>query len=210
MIKVKNALVNSPNYIGYNKTVSPATVVKSRLAGCFVPDGYQSDFITHGNSVDVFRISEHAGATDCSRFQYTCRDGALSASREASCRVTKASFDCKRDGSNNGCQKTVSCPSSKRIVGAIAACNLEYGTVSSGDLAKVPVHTIKVVKTSDNAAQGLCAIGHNGLRENNSLHTGQRMITGINGQQRVTVSCKEHDKNGGDCHIKGTLYCSND
>jgi hypothetical protein len=41
----------------------------------------------------------------------------------------------------------------------------------------------------------------------NKLQSGQKEITNIKGFPSVGVGCQEHDKNGGDCHIKGVLYC---
>jgi parallel beta-helix repeat protein len=210
MIKTRNPAVNSPNYIGYNQTVTAETVVNNRRAGCFVPDGYQKDFILHGESVDVFKIRDVNGQATCDGYKYFCNDGDLRSFPTfptSPCEVSKASFDCPVTGNNDGCQKVASCPTGERIVGAVAACNLEYGTISDGILATVPVNTIKVIRESDHVSEGLCFVGRNNLQDGNSLQIGQRTITGINGQPSVRVSCKEHDENGGDCHIKGTLYC---
>jgi hypothetical protein len=33
------------------------------------------------------------------------------------------------------------------------------------------------------------------------------LITGITGRSSVVVACREHDQNGGDCQIRGNLYC---
>ena len=194
MIRSKNWENNSPNYIGYNETVN--TELKS-LAGCYVSaNGYQRDFILHGESADVLEIRN--GEPTCNK--YTCTDGDLSHSNQPSCKVSKSGFDCQVSHNNGGCQKTVYCPSGQRIIGATAACNLEYGPVSDAILG-VPTNTIRVIRASDRVSDGSCSVG------GNSVQSGEKTISGIDGLDRVQVGCKEHDENGGDCHITGILYC---
>jgi parallel beta-helix repeat protein len=195
MIKTKNPAVNSPNYIDHNQMV---TAERKRPAGCYVVNGYKN-FILHGQSIDVFKNSK--GEPTCTGPKYTCNNGDLIRSAAPNCRVTKVSFDCQVSGNNNGCKKNISCPSGRKIVGARAACNLEYGTISGSQLAAVPANKIKVIRTSDRVSDGRCYVG------GNSLKSGQKTISGIIGRRSVSVGCKEHDKNGGDCHIKGILYC---
>ncbi|MCP3889377.1 MAG: hypothetical protein GY781_13340 [Gammaproteobacteria bacterium] len=111
-------------------------------------------------------------------------------------------WECRVEGSNDGCKKTIKAPSGKKIVGVTAACNLEYGAVSNSELASVPANTIKVVKKSDRRwfrPNGYCYVG------NTKIYSGKKTIEGINGIKQVLVGCFEHDKNGGDCHIRGTL-----
>jgi hypothetical protein len=192
MIKSKNWKNNSPNYIAYNETVTTET---KRLAGCYVsPNLYERDFVLHGESFYVLEIRNSEPAC----YQYTCTDGDLSYS---SCNASKSSFDCHVSESNSGCHKIVYCPSGQKIIGATAACNLEYGTISDEVLATVPTNTIRVIKASDHVSDGSCYVG------GNSLQSGEKTIIGIDGLDRVSVGCKEHDRNGGDCHIKGILYC---
>jgi hypothetical protein len=54
--------VNTPNYIGHNETVASA---RSRPAGCYVGSGHETDFVLHGETLDI------QGTT------YTCDDGGL-------------------------------------------------------------------------------------------------------------------------------------
>jgi hypothetical protein len=119
----------------------------------------------------------------------------------SSCKVSQLNFDCQVTANNSGCQRTVDCPLGQKIIGATAACNLEYGTISDGELASLPTNHIKVIRASDHASEGSCWVG------SNSLQSRETPISGIDGLDRVTVGCKEHDENGGDCHIKGILYC---
>lgn len=64
---------DSPNYIKYNTTV---TTPIARLAGCYVPNGYFTDFIVHGESIEVFR---HSNGESYTGGPYTCYDGRLTA-----------------------------------------------------------------------------------------------------------------------------------
>jgi hypothetical protein len=192
MIKTRNPAINSPNYVDHNDTV---TVSVSRSAGCYVEGGYK-DFVLDSESIDVFA---GAGAEASCRVE-TCDDGMLRPSR-AECTSTRVMFDCQVKGDNAGCRKTASCPSQKRIVGAAAACNLEYGSVSDDALQAVSPGRIKVLKASDKVSDGICNI------HSTSLRSGEKKITDLAGLTRVAVGFKEHDKNRGDCHIKGRLYC---
>ena len=111
------------------------------------------------------------------------------------------SFDCRVAGNNDGCNARAAYREGKTVVAAVAACNLEYGTVSERELARVFRDTIRVVRASDRVSAGECRVG------DNSVSSGAVSIHGVNGSSAVSVGCKEHDNNGGDCHIKGTLHC---
>lgn len=134
----------------------------------------------------------------------------------SSCRTRRVDMDCRVAGNNDGCRRTVSCPTGTKIVGALAACNLESGSVTDEELRKVPAHLIHVTRLSDYVPSGSCFVGDNsvtGLLA--SPQTGfvipqrsvQSAIRGIAGRTQVTVGCNEYDDNGGDCDIRGWLYC---
>ena len=195
-VRTRNRKVNSPNYIDHNQIVTPQTVVKNRRAGCYLPDA-SPNFLFDGRSLDTLKDSGNKACLT----QSSCTDGELSRSNASDCRVQKVGFNCQVSGNNNGCQKTVACPSGKKLVGAKAACNLEFGTVSSNALQPILPNLIKVLKASDKVSAGSCHVGGNKLR------SGQKEITINKSSRTVAVGCKEHDKNGGDCHIKGNLYC---
>jgi hypothetical protein len=114
--------------------------------------------------------------------------------------VGYADFECQASGSNSGCQRTVFSPAGKTIIGAKAACNLEFGTVSGADLNGVSANVVKVLRASDNVSEGSCTLG------STSIRSGQAAVSGINGLTRLSFGCRENDSNGGDCHIKGKLY----
>lgn len=110
-------------------------------------------------------------------------------------------IDCRVSGSNDGCETTVSCPQGMRIRGATAACNLEFGAVTDQQLSKLPDDVVAVLRSSDHVEEGRCWVGATSLDE------GQASVTGIEDQSSVDLGCQEHDKNGGDCQIRGLLRC---
>ncbi|MCL1127556.1 hypothetical protein [Shewanella surugensis] len=109
-------------------------------------------------------------------------------------------FDCLIYGNSSGCYKYITCPSNKVNASVKAACNLEYGTVSSSD---VPLWGhIDVIRQSDNTSSSECYVNGVSINtENRHTHVG-----GSYGNATY-VGCKEQDNNGGDCHIKGQQIC---
>lgn len=110
-------------------------------------------------------------------------------------------FDCLIYGSSGGCFKYIACSDANKVSASVkAACNLEYGTVASSDL---PLWGhIDVIKQSDSTSNSQCYV--NGVvvnTENKHTHVG-----GSYGNATY-IGCKEYDKNGGDCHIKGQQIC---
>lgn len=192
-VKTNRPEVNSPNYIAHNQTVTSRI---SRRAGCWVPTAFQRDFILHGQTIEAVVTS--GGSPRC--VVQRCNDGVLS--NAGTCSMVTRSFECHAEGDDAGCSTTARCPAgSTEIIGATAACNLEYGTVSSAQLAGVSPGQVAVLRESDDAAQGQCRVGSTTVQRRRSPARG--------GSGRVTTqaSCREHDKNGGDCHVRGTLYC---
>lgn len=191
-----NTKINHSNLVKYNTIVSRE--VKT-LAGCYIPNGVKQ-FLLHGQSIDVFK--NRRGQPACNGLKKTCNNGTLKTSRVSNCSLTKINFNCKVEGNSRGCRKRVYCNSNKKIIGAVAACNLEYGSVSNAQLTGMPVNTIKVVKESDKRKYSDCFVG------GNHVNRGRAKINIVNNAKSVIIGCKEHDKNGGDCHIKGQLYCA--
>ena len=110
-------------------------------------------------------------------------------------------IECAASGNNDGCETTVSCPEGTTIRGARAACNLEWGSVTDRRLSKVPDGVIEVVKPSDHAEEGSCWVG------STTLGVDRATIRGVAKRTSVNVGCQEHDENGGDCQIRGSLRC---
>jgi hypothetical protein len=187
---------NSPNYIQYNQTV---TAEIDRRAGCYVANGYKN-FILDGERIDVFKTS--GGVPVCSSLGYECNDGELEPYTTSGCTVERTVFDCQVSGNNAGCSRTASCPAGRRIVAAVGACNLEAsGSVTDTLLGGVDVGFLSVLRASDDVSSGRCWIG------STSIRSGSTQIATPFGASSTSVGCDEHDENGGDCHIRGALYC---
>ena len=197
MIRVGHPEVNTPNFLDHNDTVKKKI---ERAAGCFVSNGYPN-FILDGQFTNAFHNAN--GDAICTDFRSTCHDGVLSQTSDATCQanpVGQMDFGCNAAGNNSGCQKTFSVPRGKKIVGAKAACNLEFGTISSANVDAVPANVVTVLRASDDASDGRCTVGGTSIRRSMAA------ISGINGLNSVSVGCREQDANGGDCSIKARLY----
>lgn len=113
----------------------------------------------------------------------------------------EVAIECGVRGSNDGCANTVSCPSGTTIRSARAACNLEHGPVADEQLAGVEPGYVEVVRRSDHVEEGRCWVG------GNLVERGRVALADVVGQKGVSVGCQEHDRNGGDCQIRGSLSC---
>jgi hypothetical protein len=132
----------------------------------------------------------------------TCRDGEVIHELDLDCRVTEVPFECQAIGDDGGCEGVALCPAGGTLVGAKAACNLEYGTVDDATLDGLPVQRLSVVRASDEVEDGLCRLGDDAVSRNQDvLHPFDGDSSG------VEFGCSEHDANGGDCHVKGVAYC---
>jgi hypothetical protein len=193
---VGQAQVNTPNFIKENELVRQAV---PRRAGCFVDKGYP-DFLRDGQFVNVFHNDE--GEPFCTGFRYTCRDGELARSADASCRarpITSTRAQCVASASNKGCRNVVTAPRGTTLIGFKAACNLEFGEVSPADVDQVPANLVKVLRASDKTSDGRCTFG------GTTVSTGETAVGGILGRDSVSFGCGENDANGGDCQIKVRL-----
>ena len=141
-----------------------------------------------------------------------------------SCRTRLVPIDCQVIGNNSGCERTLYCPAGTKAVGAVAACDLEDASVTDAELATVPPNMIHVAKLSDHVPSGSCHVAGNTIigrivkqSPSDLLYPAQppyvpenavqSPIRGITGRTQVSVGCKEFDENGGDCQIRGRLYC---
>jgi hypothetical protein len=115
--------------------------------------------------------------------------------------VQAVEIDCRVSASNDGCETVVRCPAGTTVVRAKAACNLEYGAVTDAQLAGVPGSSLMVVVPSDHVEEGSCWV------HQTRVNDGHERIEGVARLTQVSAGCQEHDKNGGDCHIRGTLLC---
>ena len=110
-------------------------------------------------------------------------------------------IECAVSKSNDGCETTASCPTGTTIRGISAACNLEWGSVTNQQLSKVPDDTIEVIRPSDHVDEGTCWVA------STKISTGRATVGDIANRTNVKLGCQEHDKNGGDCQIRGLLSC---
>jgi len=110
-------------------------------------------------------------------------------------------IDCGVTSSNDGCEKSIGCPPGMKIWGARAACNLEHGAVTEDQLEGVEQGYLVVVRLSDHVEEGRCWLG------DSSVASGRAATRDVVGQTRISIGCQEHDENGGDCQIRGSLYC---
>jgi hypothetical protein len=235
MIRSTNWVNNEMNRVDRNQTVTAAQAKWPRpAAGCYVRGGIK-EFILNGETTDKFMADD--GTPSCARV--TCVDGELRPAPQAAsfevapsgiatrsttpvsnvCNVRQVPINCPINGDDRGCHQTVFCPAGTKVVGAVAACNLEYGTVSDAELAMVPPNLLHVATFSDHLEDGSCYVGNNAVVGEIAFSSGfpiepyipesavQSPIRGIVGLDRVAVGCQEHDKNGGDCQVRGSLYC---
>lgn len=114
---------------------------------------------------------------------------------------TLVPISCSVVSDNAGCSTTASCPAGKHIAGARAACNLEFGAVTSVQIGQLPRDRLRVVRASDVVADGRCSLG--GV----TISSGERSITSLHGRKSLTAACREHHKNHGESHIRGELVC---
>ena len=87
------------------------------------------------------------------------------------------------------------------MIGATAACNLERTAVGADDLNDVPAGKLKVIEQSDNVSEGSCYVG------TRAISSGEAQVRGTPNRRSAPLGCQEHDQNGGDCRIKGRIYC---
>jgi len=111
------------------------------------------------------------------------------------------SFSCSTKNNNYGCQKFINCPVGQSVVTVKAACNLESGRVQKSQLGQVGWNSLRVVRPSDHIRQGVCSIGEIDISQ------GQADLSFLRNYKRFYIACKEYDKNGGDCEIRGRAVC---
>ncbi|MCF6239197.1 MAG: right-handed parallel beta-helix repeat-containing protein, partial [Candidatus Marinimicrobia bacterium] len=112
------------------------------------------------------------------------------------------------ESNNAGDSHTLGCPGG-RLIGIQAACNLEFGKASDSERRRVLLNRVKVVRKSDHKDDGRCRADGTNIKD------GQRLILpwllnhydGETVANEISYECKEHDKNGGDCHVNIRHYC---
>lgn len=115
--------------------------------------------------------------------------------------LQEVSIDCRVRANDDGCEAQVRCPSGAKLRGAKVACNLEHGAVTDEQLANVPGGYLEVVRPSDRVDEGECWLGED------RSESGLVLVTKALGATELVAGCREHDRNGGDCHVRGVVYC---
>ncbi|MBS2011934.1 MAG: hypothetical protein JST00_03515 [Deltaproteobacteria bacterium] len=111
-------------------------------------------------------------------------------------------FSCATSGTNAACQTTIVCPSGQTAKAVRVACNLEFGTVSDSTLQGMPWNRLRVVRASDVVNDGHCTVDKMDI----SFGAVNLLMPPVV-PDRIVASCREHDSNGGDCHLLGEMLC---
>lgn len=186
---------NTPNHVAANTLVTRAT---SQPTGCFVPDGFPSSFLAHGATTELFR--DDRGLPHPSGVAVTCLDGELHYAPAPRGRIEQVPFSCAASGDSDGCTGSMLCPGASTLVGAHAACNLEFGRVTDAQLRETRGGVIRVARASDLPWEGSCRVGER------DTTVGELALESAPGAE-ATFGCRERDRNGGDCEIRGLAYC---
>lgn len=204
MIQSKNWDDSWPAYIDFNtEFVTQETVVRNRKAGCYVKYGIKN-FILDGESIEYFINADNH--IICGSKKLTCNNGVTTESDNSSCSVNnieEVPLNCgiSNDIRNTGRVRSASCTGGRRILTASATCNLENQSLSSAQTHNTLKNMLKVAVPSAELEKGNCFIGSNNIKQR------YKIVSHIDGASTVNYGCREHDKNGGDCLIRGTLYC---
>lgn len=186
-----------PSYVFGNQRVSDAG---DRDSPCYVANGFPGPIVRHGETLELFDAGDGPGTTGR---RLSCRDGVLSETPTLPValqqRLRVVPFECRAEGTNRGCAGRAACPAGTNVVAVKAACNLEFGAVGAAQLAQTPWSLAGVVKRSDDAGDGVCRVGGVDVGMSGA-HLRPRT-------REIAFSCREHDRNGGDCHVRGALAC---
>lgn len=108
-------------------------------------------------------------------------------------------FDCTVSGNNAGCSKSVRCPVGYIAYDARASCNLE--TPERKPLPEWGWLEVKRPSDKKSRHKSQCSV-------NETSRQILKRHMNIANAKKLIISCKEHDKNGGDCNINGELQCA--
>jgi len=231
--KLDNYLIN--NELVPGRSVQEALGSKTlRGAGCAVLAGithqmqvpYRSEiknghvpYIKHQEVVKYFWDLRPRPELTCGT-PLICDDNILTHDRTIAClppivyeygpesAACDASNNVCAEGDNDGDSHTLGCPTG-RLLGVQAACNLEFGKATDDQRDQVPINRVKVFRTSDNEGDGRCTVDETKIRQGSKIIT-PWLFTRYSGEptpNELFYKCKEHDRNGGDCHINIKHYC---
>lgn len=194
---------NGNNYILQNSTVASSNDVVKRRAGCFVhlgylffPAGDRTIFSKDLSSI-VFPDVKHPGHG----FRLTCNDNQFE--KSSSLPSSTHHFECSIEGKNSECKRTFKCPLGKQLLSLASVCNLEVAKINSENLTP---DSMVVERPSDHVSEGFCKT-YNNIKYLSISKNQTSLIPLLYSTNEVTVSCQEHDKNGGDCFVKAEAAC---
>jgi hypothetical protein len=220
----------------YNRSVAQALdIQRSRLAGCAVLAGithgmnspdYLNEvkngnipYLRHNWTVKYFwDIGQNIELT-CGT-PLICKNNILTVNENAFCdppiirdygaeaQPCNAEHNVCAEGSNAGDEHQLDCPGGN-LLGIQAACNLEFGRATDAQRSTVLLNRVEVVRASDDKGDGRC------IADGTRIKDGQHMIQpwlfhryeSVGTPNVIRYACKEHDSNGGDCHINVRHYC---
>jgi len=232
-----NELENPTNFCAHsNRSPEEAlNVQRNRGAGCAVlagvVDGMQAPYINNVRNGNLPYIRNNSTAKyfwdirpqvqlSCGT-PLICRNNILGLDENASCeepvirdfgaevQACNAEDNVCAEASNAGDEHILDC-SGANLLGMQAACNLEFGKATDAQRRGVLLNRVKVVRVSDDKDDGRCTADGTRIKD------GQRLVLpwlleiyeGAGGRPNVIrYACKEHDKNGGDCHVNVRHYC---
>lgn len=194
----KNYMKNSSGKYNFTAGNREVREFSSGKKACFSPLSF-GRVLNHGNTETVPWFIN--GDPACAHI--TCNDGELETVEDISCPSADApiAFECRAEGTNDGCQNFLSCPLGQKVKWVKAACNLELGPVSDQELVGVLKYDAKVTRESDNSSDGACYV------LGTTVSVGTKPITINPGVRTVNIGCKEKDSNGGDCHVRAEFGC---
>lgn len=192
----EDPIVNSPN-VFWNNVVVKTPVIKR--SACFLPNKWGGGrYIGDGTATQLVHTA--IGTPGCNGLIYHCSNGVISTTpspnnqiTSPSCQSTPVGFNCV--GPKGGpCNKTVTCPAGKKMIGAYGGCNLqsmESIPLVISDLIQIPAG--KGSTAGDHCWMGTQMIG-----------IGAQYFT-QSGASSMTYGCSGDKAKG--CFISGAIYC---
>ena len=110
-----------------------------------------------------------------------------------------------RGSMNKACESKVQCPAGLLAYHIKGACNTRWGSVTDAELERVPMGSLAVVKPSSQPAGSSCKIAQNDIQSGSDRMNRDHIIQ--DPTKPIKFSCRDIDKNGGECHIRVAVQC---
>lgn len=181
---------NNKNYIFGNKSDYQSKFTK--VVWCATKD----KILKHGEKTSVYTSNKNT----CELESSICDQGEIKVKKEACPDHKIVNAVCSISGNNKGCSTTAKCPVGYKIFKAKAVCNLETESLSQSLIDDLALGQVLVARKSDKASNGKCTM------DKTSIESGSKSVSSYP-KDSINFSCKEYDKNGGDCKILGQIIC---